>query len=136
MSLDDAMIPRGAPVSIDAECDRPFTARAGAVDLPIVDGVLDTVALGVGDHVVEVACDGTPVLEVDISVVEPVAGQSSAPATATTLLLFTCVGGFVVMGSPGSVAGDIRFRRSGVNKGGSDEEQCVRCRSGERSGGG
>ena len=105
-------IGRGNALLFELDCAGEVLARlAGDPDAPPVPVAdLDTATLAIGEHLVELHCDGEPVGEVVLRVVEATSTSSSAPTVASALLLLVCMATVATAASPGT-AGTSTIRR-------------------------
>lgn len=80
--------------------DDDAAADDGAV--PVEE--FDTATLQVGDHTVEVSCDGEAVARTVVRVVEVTRSSVGGPSVLSALLLFLCLGAGVVAVAPSATA--------------------------------
>lgn len=107
-------IGRGDTVPVELECTGTVTATivAGGATMPF--DRLDTTTFPVGDHVVELSCDGEPLTELTLQVVEPSSGSVSGPTVVSAILMFIVLVALTTVVAPGGLGAGYLGRRRGA----------------------
>lgn len=106
-------IGRGDTVPVELECVGVVTATIVEGGTTVPFDRLDTMVFSVGDHLVELSCDGEPLTELTIQVVEPSSGSVSGPTVVSAILMFVVLVALTTVVAPGGLGAGYLGRKVG-----------------------